>query len=88
MNIPDEAAPVIFFLVSALTFAIVLLYSLARAWEQALSAAPPEGKELAKSTPLPNETLNHQLSHGADAAQTRSTAVDARTRDAVSGPEH
>jgi hypothetical protein len=33
----EDAAPVIFFIVSLYAFAIVLLYVLARAWEQALS---------------------------------------------------
>ena len=32
--------PVIFFLVSACAFGVVLLYTLARAWEKALSSRP------------------------------------------------
>ncbi|MBS0249850.1 MAG: hypothetical protein JSR78_02160 [Proteobacteria bacterium] len=38
---PDEdAASVIFFVVSLYAFGIVILYVLARAWEQALSGRP------------------------------------------------
>lgn len=37
----EDATPVIFFIVSLYAFAVVLLYVLARAWEQALSTRRP-----------------------------------------------
>ncbi len=40
----DDATPVIFFLVSVYAFGIVLLYALARAWEQSLSTRPRRGE--------------------------------------------
>jgi hypothetical protein len=36
----DDAAPIIIFIASVYAFGIVLLYVLARAWEQALSTRP------------------------------------------------
>ncbi|MBS0232471.1 MAG: hypothetical protein JSR99_03185 [Proteobacteria bacterium] len=40
----EDATPVIFFVASLYFFAIVLLYVLARAWEQALSTRPETDK--------------------------------------------
>ncbi len=40
----DDAAPIIFFIASVYAFGIVLLYVLARAWEQALSTRPRRGE--------------------------------------------
>lgn len=37
---PENATSVVFFVASLYAFAIVLLYVLARAWEQALSTRP------------------------------------------------
>lgn len=47
---PDEdAASVIFFVVSLYAFGIVLLYVLARAWEQALSTRPDRKRAVTHS---------------------------------------
>jgi hypothetical protein len=40
----DDAAPIIIFIASVYAFGIVLLYVLARAWEQALSTRPRRGE--------------------------------------------
>jgi hypothetical protein len=40
----DDATPVIFFLVSVYAFGVVLLYALARAWEQSLSTRSRRGE--------------------------------------------
>ncbi|SFV26021.1 hypothetical protein SAMN04488557_0291 [Hyphomicrobium facile] len=40
VSVSDDATPVIFFIASVYAFGIVILYALARAWEQALSTRP------------------------------------------------
>ena len=40
----DDAAPIIIFIASVYAFGIILLYVLARAWEQALSTRPRRGE--------------------------------------------
>jgi hypothetical protein len=66
----DDAAPIIFFIASVYAFGIVLLYVLARAWEQALSTRPRRG-EAAKSEKI---ALPPQRSAAAiDSTRTMST---------------
>lgn len=72
----EDATPVIFFIVSLYAFAVVLLYVLARAWEQALSTRRPvTGKGAGSRTSIPShgptltfrasaETLDAKIGHG------------------------
>jgi hypothetical protein len=48
----EDATPVIFFVVSLYGFGIVLLYVLARAWEQALSTRPATDKTSKSTTEI------------------------------------